>query len=192
MDPLFRDLVSSHDESTGTGSDSNTNSNTETSSSSAGTTPPDLQWPEQYDTIPDQQPDESTEAYLERLSNCMMDAINDRRFKKHPITKYMAEHFTASLDAPPANKEEIIVHFQKLAALYPETHVRSVETKAYVYPSLGQADVYMNLEGTGNPPGLVRQGFCTLEWELHDEKWICVKHSGMGGTSARDLNQMQL
>ncbi|CAK4031790.1 Hypothetical predicted protein [Lecanosticta acicola] len=184
MDPLFRDVQET----------CNAQDQRSSHSSSAETTPQTAPTPQSQDSTQDstqaQRPGESTGAYLERLSASMMEALNERTFENHPILSYLSPNFRASLDSPSSTAEEILVHFHKLVEVYPETHVRAVETKAYVYPNLGKADVYMNLEGTGNPPGLVRQGFCQLDWELVDGKWTCVRHKGLGGTVPQDPDRL--
>ena len=73
---------------------------------------------------------------------------------------------------------------QQLTIDHPDHISKILDMTTYVDRNLGYADVFANVEVTGNPVGIVRKSVAILEWRNYGERWLCVRHRGLRGTDA--------
>lgn len=131
---------------------------------------------------------QSTSQYLERLTLGLIEGVNSRKFEAHPSIAYFSSDWKAqsndqSISYPMDQHFEIT---RQLTIDHPELwiHVVNVSTQMG-YRDLC-ADVYVDMEHTGYPPGVVRTTIGVFHWKQFDEengkkKWLCVRHTGARG-----------
>lgn len=129
----------------------------------------------------------STSEYLEQLTLGIIDGVNSRQFEAHPSYANISPHWRAQ-----SNDQSISYsldqHFQitrELTVNYPDLFMRVVNTTVVMRYRDLCADVYMDMEHRGYPPGLVRTCIGVFHWKVFDEdgekKWLCTKHTGARG-----------
>ena len=129
--------------------------------------------------------DQETIKYLERLSWSIMEARNNRNYDYIRQADFLAPSWTASLDynvKEPPRLEDHIAEYQKMVEAYPEHNLRLLDASTSLDLEHRFAAVYLNLELTGHPPGVIQTGIGVFEWRLVKQTWICSKMTGMRGT----------
>ena len=95
--------------------------------------------------------------------------------------------FTATLEysvTETLGLEEHIAEYRKILEQYPERKVRLLDATNRLDLEHGLATVYIDLERTGFPPGVVQTVIAVYEWQLVKQKWLCSKMIGMRGSGS--------
>ena len=127
-------------------------------------------------------------AYLEHLTQLSADAINTRDFDlDSPARKIVHarifESLGAAFHARPGERfgiHDLLAMLQHATDVNPKVQIRLTGLSTEVSESLERAVVYYNVETSGAPPGIIRQGVCCAEYQLNERgEWLRVKHKGI-------------
>lgn len=135
----------------------------------------------------------STSEYLEGLTLGIIEGVNSRKFEAHPSYENFSPHWKAqSNDA--SISYPLDQHFQitrQLTIDNPDLWIHVVNTNVVMgYRDLS-ADVYVDMEHHGFPPGLVRTCIGVFHWKLIDDddgakRWLCMRHTGARGMTCTE------
>lgn len=130
--------------------------------------------------------EQETIEYLEKLTWSIMEARNRRDYEYLRSADFLGPSWTASLDynvKEPPRLEEHIAEYEKMVEEYPEHRLRLLDASTSLDLEHRYASVYLNMELTGHPPGVVQTGIGVFDWRLVRQKWVCSKMMGMRGGS---------
>ncbi|EME42469.1 hypothetical protein DOTSEDRAFT_73337 [Dothistroma septosporum NZE10] len=128
---------------------------------------------------------QETIEYLEALTWSFMEAHNRRDVEFMRRADFLSPSWTAALEhnkPKPSYLEEHIQEHYRLVELFPDRICRWLDASTSLDLEHGLATVYINMELTGSPPGVVHTGIVLYEWQLVQQKWVCVKMIGMRGS----------
>lgn len=131
---------------------------------------------------------QSTSEYLKSLTLDFIEGVNSRQFEAHPSFAFFSPRWKAQ-----SNDQSIWYpldrHFEitrQLTVDYPDLWCRVISTNVVLgYRDLC-ADVFVDIEHHGFPPGLVRTSLAVFHWKVFDDgngarKWLCTRHTGARG-----------
>ncbi|KAF2160530.1 hypothetical protein M409DRAFT_28914 [Zasmidium cellare ATCC 36951] len=115
---------------------------------------------------------ESTEAYLIRLTLNFLNAWNDQLYDEILSADFLAPAYQMQRGFgkvevegnPPVNIQGLVEHHQKLAADSPERHAHAVEASAVMDKYHLSGQIFVSVELTGHPPGVMYAGMIVSEW----------------------------
>ncbi|KAK4497710.1 hypothetical protein PRZ48_010363 [Zasmidium cellare] len=117
---------------------------------------------------------ESTEAYLIRLTLNFLNAWNEQRYDEILAADFLAPAYQMQRGFgqvevegnPPVNIKGLVEHHQKLAAGSPQRHAHAIEASAVMDKHHYSAQVFVHVELTGHPPGVMYAGMIVSEWSV--------------------------
>lgn len=130
----------------------------------------------------------SASEYLKTLTLDIIEGVNSRQFEAHPSFAYFSPYWKAQSNDQ-ANWYPLDQHFEitrQLTRDYPDLWCRVVSASVLMgYRDLC-ADVFVDIEHHGFPPGLVRTSLAVFHWKVFDDenggkKWLCTRHTGARG-----------
>lgn len=135
--------------------------------------------------------DEGTQAtseYLKSLTLDILEGVNSRQFEAHRSFAYFAPQWKAQSNDhsnwyPPDQHFEIM---KRLTREYPGLWCRPMSISVVMGYRELCADVFLDIEHHGFPPGLVRTSLAVFHWKVFDDgdggkKWLCTRHTGARG-----------
>ena len=122
---------------------------------------------------------------VESLTRAFLQAINDRHFDisdpiyRHKSVKFRAnaEHFSSQ----ELTLAEYLAAFHELTTQHPQHYANPLDMTTYVERELGYAKVFLNVEVTGCPVGIVRKSVAVVEFQLEGADWKCIGWGSMVG-----------
>ena len=126
-------------------------------------------------------------SHVEGIAHNCMKSLNDRNFSKGANGwTQMADIFRADSEHPQGGLVEQIVeeHLdmqRQIAEEFPEYRLRLLDLYTEVSERAGSASVFMTVEATGIPPGMIRQSIGVSKFRLIDGRWLCVRYGGARG-----------
>ena len=126
-------------------------------------------------------------SHLEGIAHSCMKSLNDRNFSKCADGwNQMADIFRADSEHPQGGLveqtlEEHLEMQRHIAEECPEYCLRLLDLYTEVNERTGSASVFMTVEATGIPPGVIRQSIGVSKFQLIDGRWLCVRYGGARG-----------
>lgn len=136
---------------------------------------------------------ESTEAYLIRLTLNFLNAWNEQRYGDILSADFLPASYRMQRGFgqvepegnPPVDLKALVQHHQKLAEDSPERRAHAVEATAIMDKHHFAGQVFVNVELTGHPPGVMYAGVIVSEWWvlLFECNMMCLSMGSMTNNS---------
>lgn len=139
---------------------------------------------------------DSTSKRLEDLTHEIINGVKSRRFETHASMAYFSPDFKGQTNDHSTwyPLDQHIELTKQLTIDYPELciHVLNISTHMG-YRDLC-ADVFVDMEHTRYPPGVVRRCLGVFHWKRFDQKnggmkWLCMRHTGARGVTGTETAQ---
>lgn len=126
---------------------------------------------------------------LTALTHNFVNMINNRDWIDEPsASSHVAQGFKAEYQQVGSlTMSQHTAIYRNLTIEYPEYHIELLTCNPEVEAAAGKATVFMDLQVTGAPPGVVRNSVTVTEWKLvgPGRNWTCFRMSTIRG---RDLD----
>lgn len=128
--------------------------------------------------------------HLEALTHDFETSINKHDFNiLSPTWQVLSPRFTFdswigdSSNLPEREDARLkwLASLDAVSKRHKEYHIRLFDISTNVHADLMSAECFVNMETTGNPPGVVRQAVAVLGFRLVKGKWKCLSHKGFQG-----------
>ncbi|KAF2165414.1 hypothetical protein M409DRAFT_24264 [Zasmidium cellare ATCC 36951] len=132
-----------------------------------------------HDPATDEALDKAVAKQVESLVQAFLQAINARHFDiSNPIYRHKSASFRANAEHFSSREltlPEYLLAFRELTIDHPQHHANPLDMTTYVDRELGHAKVFVNVEVTGCPVGIVRKSVAVVEFQLEGKEWKCFK-----------------
>lgn len=156
-------------------------------------TPQSFDSPPSKDLLLKDQRQESPEARLYRISKLLeqmsiddVDAVNSRDWSPTSAlfrnkASYWEATVTAALSVKKLTVEGFVNSVKKKTEMCPEFKLRIIDFTTTVDEGRGKAEIFANMEVTGDWNGVVQRNVTVLEYHCIDGRWFHVSHRTMPG-----------
>ncbi|KAK4624344.1 hypothetical protein CLAFUW4_03960 [Fulvia fulva] len=123
--------------------------------------------------------------HIEIIVRSVADATNSRIFDQDqsPWDDFspLFEAFIGDVNVKRSNLTHFIAHLRKMCTTHPEFYFQVTSLNVNVSPKKQIAEVFLNMDFEGMPPGIVRPAVATISFRLVGEKWLCTKWTSLRG-----------
>lgn len=125
--------------------------------------------------------------HVEGIAHNCVKSLNGRNFSPSASGwNQMAAIFRADSEHPQGGiaeqgLEEHLEMQRQIAQEHPQYRLRLLDLHTEVDERAGSASVFMTVEATGIPPGVIRQSVGVSKFQLIDGRWLCVRYGGARG-----------
>ncbi|KXT01575.1 hypothetical protein AC578_6351 [Pseudocercospora eumusae] len=130
---------------------------------------------------------------LEAMSIADVDAVNNRDWSpssalfKNKAT-YWEASTTAALSVRKLSVQGFVDSIKKKVAMSPDFKLRIIDFTTTVDEGKGRAEIFANMEVTGDWSGVAQRNVTHLEYHLIDGRWLHVSHRTMPGMDPMSLS----
>lgn len=129
--------------------------------------------------------------HLETIARTLVVAIDQRLLSAQspslvdPRLDFIDPFFKASpmppWDHAPLDFEGFVTYIRTVVEANPEYSIRLSDVSSHVNDRAGTAEVFLNVEVEGMPPGVVRKSVGVMKFRRSEDRWRCFTYQGADG-----------